>query len=73
LAKPVSYGTLYWQFNDAWPAISWSSIDYYGRWKPLQYRAKILFSDIILFYNPKNKVVTAINDKLIPIEAYYIM
>jgi beta-mannosidase len=65
-------GTLYWQMNDAWPAVSWSSIDYYGRWKPLQYKAKNLYADIILFYNPKGNDVIAVNDKLIPIDAYYI-
>lgn len=33
-------GTIYWQTNDCWPAPSWSSIDYYGNWKALQYRVK---------------------------------
>jgi beta-mannosidase len=51
MAKPMSYGTLYWQMNDAWPAISWSSIDYYGRWKPLQYMAKRLYPDVVVYYN----------------------
>ena len=69
LAKPVSFGTLYWQFNDAWPAISWSSIDYYGRWKPLQFTAKLLFNDIILLYHKKTEAIVAINDKLVPITA----
>lgn len=36
-------GSLYWQLNDCWPAISWSSIDYYGYWKAMHYRAKKAF------------------------------
>jgi beta-mannosidase len=70
-AKPKSFGTLYWQLNDAWPSISWSSIDYYGRWKPLQYLAKRYFKDIILFFHPSSSKFIAINDKLVPIKAKY--
>jgi beta-mannosidase len=57
-------GTLYWQFNDAWPAISWSAIDYSGRWKPLQYKAKQLYEDVIAFYHHRSRKVVVINDKL---------
>lgn len=38
--NPRCGGSLYWQFNDAWPAISWSSRDYYGGLKALHYVAK---------------------------------
>jgi beta-mannosidase len=38
-------GSLYWQLNDCWPVISWSSIDYYGYWKAMHYRAKKAFED----------------------------
>jgi len=41
-------GTLYWQLNDCWPVASWSSIDYYGKWKALQYYAKKLFKPILI-------------------------
>ncbi|MHA1268985.1 MAG: beta-mannosidase [Candidatus Helarchaeota archaeon] len=39
-------GTLYWQLNDCWPVISWSSIDYYGRWKALHYAARRFYSPL---------------------------
>lgn len=41
-------GALYWQLNDCWPVISWSSIDSCGRWKALQYYAKRFFSPVLL-------------------------
>ena len=41
-------GTLYWQFNDNWPVASWASIDYYGRYKALQYAAKRFYQPIMI-------------------------
>lgn len=41
-------GTIYWQLNDIWPVASWSSIDYYGRWKALHYYAKRFFAPILI-------------------------
>lgn len=41
-------GALYWQLNDIWPTASWSSIDYYGRWKALQYVAKRFYNPIMI-------------------------
>lgn len=41
-------GTLYWQLNDIWPVASWASIDYYGRYKALQYVAKRFYNPVII-------------------------
>ena len=41
-------GTLYWQINDIWPVASWASIDYYGRFKALQYVAKRFYSPVLI-------------------------
>ena len=32
-------GAMYWQLNDCWPTCSWSSYDYAGQYKALQYTA----------------------------------
>ena len=39
-SMPRGMGTLYWQLNDCWPVASWSSLDYFGRWKALHYMAR---------------------------------
>lgn len=41
-------GAMYWQVNDCWPVASWSSIDYFLRWKPLHYYAKKFYAPILL-------------------------
>lgn len=41
-------GTVYWQLNDCWPVASWSSIDYFGRWKALHYYAKRFFAPLMI-------------------------
>lgn len=45
---PYNMGTLFWQHNDCWPVASWSSRDYYGRWKAQHYFAKKAFRDILV-------------------------
>lgn len=41
-------GIIYWQANDCWPVASWSSIDYFGRWKALHYSAKRFFAPVLV-------------------------
>ena len=53
-------GTLYWQLNDIWPVASWSSIDYYGKWKLLHYAAR-------RFYNPILPIIYMKEDGLVEV------
>lgn len=46
IQAPRCMGTLYWQVNDCWPAPTWSSIDYFGNWKALHYRAQADYRDV---------------------------
>ena len=46
--KDRCMGSLYWQLNDCWPGASWSSIDYYGKWKALHYKVKESFAPVIV-------------------------
>lgn len=58
-------GALYWQLNDCWPVTSWSSMDYYGRYKALQYQAQHIFAPVSLscIMQDKKAETYVINDK----------
>ncbi|MFZ1977636.1 MAG: glycoside hydrolase family 2 protein [Bacteroidota bacterium] len=47
-AMPFCMGSLYWQIDDCWPVASWSSIDYYGKWKALHYAARNAYQPILI-------------------------
>ncbi len=47
-AMPRTMGTLYWQLNDTWPVVSWSGVDYFGRWKALHYAAGEAFAPLLI-------------------------
>ena len=59
-------GSLWWQLNDCWGCPSWSSVDYYGKWKPLMYDAKRFFSPVALSVNEKHShaEIYLLNDTL---------
>lgn len=61
-------GALYWQLNDNWPVASWSSVDYYGRWKVLQYMARKFFAPRTGMIETEHDTVcaAAVNDTLEP-------
>jgi beta-mannosidase len=65
-AKPFCMGSLYWQIDDCWPAASWSSIDYYGNWKALQYQAKRSYANVLVSPIVKNDTanVYVVSDSL---------
>lgn len=46
--RPRAMGSIYWQLNDCWPVASWSSIDYFGHWKALQYYARRFYSPLLV-------------------------
>ena len=56
---PYCMGSLFWQIDDCWPVASWSSIDYYGRWKALQYYARRAFSPVLVSLVEANGQVQA--------------
>jgi beta-mannosidase len=64
--KPYTMGTLFWQINDCWPTISWSTIDYYGNWKAAHYQVKNSYKDVLVSITQKDDVVKTyiVSDRL---------
>ncbi len=48
MQQPYCMGTLYWQLNDCWPVVSWSSIDYHYNRKALHYKVRDLFKTYMI-------------------------
>jgi len=70
-AMPLNMGSIVWQINDCWPVASWSSSDYYHRWKALQYEIKRSFEPVIIsaYASAENTCITVVSDKLTGLSA----
>ncbi|UYC13373.1 glycoside hydrolase family 2 protein [Xanthomonas sp. CFBP 8445] len=75
-SRPQSMGSLYWQLNDVWPGASWSSLDYFGRWKALQYHARRFYAPelIAALRNDQGQTtVSLVSDRTTPLAARWRM
>lgn len=57
-------GSMYWQLNDCWQTCSWSSYDYFGNFKALQYKARHFNAPLTVSLEDENDCVKiyVIND-----------
>lgn len=69
-ARPYTMGTLYWQLNDVWPSVSWSSLDHFGNWKALHYFTKKAFKNVLISSHTQNDTLKTyvINDMPHPLQ-----
>jgi beta-mannosidase len=72
-SRPESMGSLYWQLDDTWPGITWSSIDYFGRWKALQFHARRFYAPLLVaaLRNHGNTMVSLVSDRTTPVAAQW--
>ena len=68
---PYCMGSLVWQLNDCWPVASWSTTDYYHKWKAAHYVMRDCFKEIIVAPKWQNDsmLVYVVSDRLQPVEA----
>ena len=70
---PYCMGTMYWQIDDCWPVASWSSRDYYGRWKAVQYFARKAYDRILVspYVHDDSLSVSIVSDELKPVNGSF--
>ena len=67
-SRPQAMGSMYWQLNDVWPGASWASIDYFGRWKALQFHARRFYAPLLIaaLRNNGSTTVSLVSDSTSP-------
>ncbi|MDP4185256.1 MAG: glycoside hydrolase family 2 protein, partial [Bacteroidota bacterium] len=71
MKMPYNMGSLFWQINDVWPVASWSSTDYYVRWKAQQYYSKKAYAPVLIAPTVQDRIfkVCVVSDRLTPFSA----
>lgn len=74
-SRPQAMGSLYWQLNDVWPGASWASIDYYGRWKALQFHARRFYAPLLIaaLRHHGQTTVSLVSDRMAPAAVHWRM
>ncbi|KQT34632.1 beta-mannosidase [Sphingomonas sp. Leaf412] len=69
--RPTTLGSLYWQLNDVWPAISWASVDHHGRWKLLHHAARRFFAPQVVVAERAGDAtrIALVSDAVVPVAA----
>jgi len=67
--RPRAMGSIFWQLNDCWPVASWSSLDYFGRWKALHYYARRFYGPLLVSPHVEDGklAVYVVSDKTAPV------
>lgn len=65
--RPSCMGSIFWHFNDCWPSISWSVVDFYNRNKPAYYTVRKAYQNIAVVPEIKGDMVKLwiVNDSLV--------
>jgi beta-mannosidase len=74
-SRPQAMGSMYWQLNDVWPGASWASIDYFGRWKALQFHARRFYAPLMIaaLRNNGSTTVSLVSDSTSPTSLHWRM
>ncbi|MES3021540.1 MAG: sugar-binding domain-containing protein [Pseudomonadota bacterium] len=66
--KPHCSGSLIWQFNDCWPGISWSIVDFYGYTKAAYHYVRRAYAPVMASFKDTEGGVELwiVNDTLAP-------
>jgi len=69
-SRPEIMGSIFWQLNDCWQVASWSSIDYFGRWKALQYYARRFYAPLLVSPHVEAGILKTyvVSDKVQPVD-----